>query len=99
MDTEVVVARMGPGQLEVQSSVTMLSHCIDMRKVRLSTVIVSISKSGTVKPLLTHTPQWTAQAMGYQGLWVVRVTPKIDLKNCEKSWKTQEKSTHRCGQI
>ena len=27
----------------------------------------------TVKPLITHTPWWTAHAMGYEGLWVMRV--------------------------
>ena len=26
----------------------------------------------TVEPLLTHTPRWTARAMGYEGLWANR---------------------------
>jgi len=26
----------------------------------------------TVEPLLTHTPQWTARAMGYERLWANR---------------------------
>ena len=24
----------------------------------------------TVEPLITHTPRWTAQGMGYEGSWV-----------------------------
>jgi hypothetical protein len=34
----------------------------------------------TVEPLITHTPRWTAQGMGYEGLWVSRGMLKIDLK-------------------
>ena len=34
--------------------------------------LLSLSPDGTVKPLLTHTPQWTAQAMGYEELWANR---------------------------
>ena len=26
----------------------------------------------TVEPLLSHTSPWTAQPMGYEGLWVLR---------------------------
>ena len=43
----------------------------------------------TVNSLLTHTFRWTAQAMGYKGVWVMRAGPKISL---EKTWKNQEKS-------
>jgi len=32
---------------------------------------------GTVGPLITHTPRWTAQAMGFQGLWVYGGGKKI----------------------
>ncbi|KAF8227704.1 hypothetical protein L208DRAFT_1295270, partial [Tricholoma matsutake] len=28
----------------------------------------------TVEPLITHTPRWMAQGMGYEGLWVMRVS-------------------------
>ena len=38
----------------------------------------------TVEPLLTHTPRWTARAMGYEGLWANRGMVKIDSKNREK---------------
>jgi len=29
--------------------------------------------SGTIKPLLTHTPLWTAQGMGYEGSILVQI--------------------------
>ena len=45
--------------------------------------------NNTVNSLLTHTFRWTAQAMGYKGVWVMRAGPKISL---EKSWKNREKS-------
>ena len=34
----------------------------------------------TVKPLLKHTARWTAQAMGYERLWVTKHVLKIDKK-------------------
>ena len=34
----------------------------------------------TVEPLLTHTHWWTAQAMGYEGLWVKRGMAKNGLQ-------------------
>jgi len=40
-----------------------------------------------------------AQAMGYQGLWVVRVPPKIDLKNCEKIMRNTRKINMSYGHI
>ena len=30
------------------------------------------SKVGTVESLISHTPRWIAQAVGYQGLWALR---------------------------
>ena len=52
----------------------------------------------TVSTLITHTPQWTAQAMGFQGLWVAGGGEN---KCSWKSWKFEKfyfflhnKSTH-----
>ena len=38
----------------------------------------------TVDSLLTHTCRWTAQGMGYQGVWTLRSEPKYHSKNHEK---------------
>ena len=43
-----------------------------------------IRVTSTVNSLLTHTSRWTAQAMGYKRVWVMRAGPKISL---EKLWK------------
>jgi hypothetical protein len=32
----------------------------------------------TVNSLLTHTSPWTLQAMGYEGVWGLRMVLKID---------------------
>jgi hypothetical protein len=44
-------------------------------------VLVHVS---TVEPLITHTSRWTAESMGYEGLWIVRGVLKIDSKNHKK---------------
>ena len=36
--------------------------------------------NSTVEPLLTHTPPLQIRAMGYEGLWPIRVVLKIDKK-------------------
>ena len=36
------------------------------------------SLSNTVEPLLTHTPRWTARAMGYERLWANRGMVKFE---------------------
>ncbi|KAF8811548.1 hypothetical protein BYT27DRAFT_7221402 [Phlegmacium glaucopus] len=38
----------------------------------------------TVEPVITHTPRWMAQAMGYYRLWVWRGMLKIGSKNHQK---------------
>ena len=35
-----------------------------------------VTSSTTVEALLTHTPRFQAQAMGYKGVWVNREPPK-----------------------
>ncbi|KAH9484772.1 hypothetical protein JR316_0001674 [Psilocybe cubensis] len=45
----------------------------------------------TVEPLLTHTSRWTAQGMGYQGLWVSGGMLKTGLKIREKIVKNTQK--------
>jgi len=37
--------------------------------------------SDTVEPLVTHTHRWTAQAMGYEWVWLCRGVLTIDLRN------------------
>jgi hypothetical protein len=41
----------------------------------------------TVEPVITHTPQWMAQAMGYYRLWAWRGMLKIGSKNYQKIGK------------
>jgi len=38
----------------------------------------------TVEPVITHTPRWMAEAMGYYGSWLSRGGLKIDLKAIAK---------------
>ena len=38
----------------------------------------------TVEPVITHTPRWMAQAMGYYRSWLSRGGLKIDLKAIAK---------------
>jgi hypothetical protein len=33
--------------------------------------VIPRDTEGTVEPALTHTPRWTAQAMGYKRSWVI----------------------------
>ena len=46
--------------------------------------LLTIYLGATVNSLLTHTSRWTAQAMGYKRVWVMRAGPKISLENCGK---------------
>jgi hypothetical protein len=38
----------------------------------------------TVDSLLTHTLRWTPRAMGFEGVWGLRIVLKIDTKNLQK---------------
>jgi hypothetical protein len=45
------------------------------------TIHFALKNAGfTVKPLITHTAQWTSQAMGYGRLWGIKHVLKIDEK-------------------
>jgi len=44
----------------------------------------------TVEPLITHTPRWMAELMGYEGLWPLRGVPKIDLKIHQNNYGNYE---------
>jgi hypothetical protein len=44
------------------------------------------STLGAVETLITHTPRWTAQAMGYKRVWLDRSILKIDSENIEILW-------------
>jgi len=41
----------------------------------------------TVRPLITHTPRWTAQAMGFQGLWVYGGGKKISAHESQENFE------------
>jgi hypothetical protein len=47
-------------------------------------------KMNTVDSLITHTPRWTAQGMGYEGVWALRAEPKISFKKLRKNQKKLE---------
>jgi hypothetical protein len=47
-------------------------------------VYLNVNLSSTVEPVLTHTPRWMAQAMGYYRLWLSRGGLKIDSKAIAK---------------
>jgi hypothetical protein len=40
----------------------------------------------TVEPLITHTPRWMAQGMGYEGLWPLGGVLRIDSENHRKNY-------------
>ena len=48
----------------------------------------------TVEPLITHTPRWMAELMGYEGLWPLGGVLKIDLKNLRNNYGNYE-----CGEV
>jgi len=50
----------------------------------------------TVDSLITHTPQWTAQGMGFQGVWASRSgqTKAKQIKYYVKIQKRVRKQTH-----
>jgi len=41
----------------------------------------------TVGPLITHTPWWTAQTMGFQGLWVYGGGKKISTHESHENFE------------
>jgi hypothetical protein len=45
----------------------------------------------TVNSLITHTPRWTLQAMGYEGVWGLRMVLKMGPKKSGKIGKNQKK--------
>jgi hypothetical protein len=45
---------------------------------------------------LTHTSRWTAQALGYYGVWAMRAESKISLKICENMRRNHEEKTMYC---
>ncbi|KAF8231189.1 hypothetical protein L208DRAFT_1061442, partial [Tricholoma matsutake] len=45
----------------------------------------------TVNSLITHTPRWTLQAMGYEGVWGLRMVLKKGPKKSGKIGKNQKK--------
>jgi len=50
-----------------------------MTKESYDSIYVSMSQEKyTVEPLLTHTPRWTARAMGYERLWANRGMVKFE---------------------
>ncbi|KAF8232561.1 hypothetical protein L208DRAFT_1397199 [Tricholoma matsutake] len=49
--------------------------------------------STTVDSLITHTPRWTLQAMGYEGVWGLRMVLKIGPKKSAKIGKNQQKTS------
>ena len=65
----------------------------------------------TVGTLITHTPWWTVQAMGFKGLWVAGGGKKIsaheshgNLRNififyCNKSTQLEDKHSMPSGQV
>ena len=52
--------------------------------VRTSSGKVPPKNTYTVEPVITHTPQWMAEAMGYYRSWLSRGGLKIDLKAIAK---------------
>jgi hypothetical protein len=48
----------------------------------------SLTFDSTVNSLLTHTSPWTPQAMGYDGVWGLRMVLKINPRILSKFWKT-----------
>ena len=46
----------------------------------------------TVNSLITHTPRWTAQGMGYEGVWALRAGPKMTFEKLRKNQDNSEKN-------
>ena len=49
---------------------------------------------GTVDSHITHTPWWTHQAMGYEGVWGLRMVLKKGPKKSGKIGKNQKKISY-----
>jgi len=54
---------------------------------RIKSTCGQTSIATTVRPLITHTPRWTAQAMGLQGLWVYGGGKKISAHESHKNFE------------
>src|ERR1700674_4680045 len=62
--------------LELQTPFRLKSFVTDNGELASNRIHDWCTQKGTVEPLVTHTPRWTTQGMGYRGLWLWRSVPE-----------------------
>ena len=80
------VPRLMPRALHISVYITLTrQHILNLDTLHFREIL---TKEDTVNSLITHTPRWTTQAMGYGGIWAMREQfgRKFGFGSCPKLW-------------